>query len=190
MPPTPGATPISIRSSFAGRKRAYDGRKRMGLVAAGAWVWSLLLLAFASIAPGAGLAVILASVVVGALVVLASTIFYRREVAHWSGEAESCSTEQSCGNEPCSSEGGSCHASLEREMAAKVLEMELERLRLTLRAKYGPDLVFFALWTILGAAISVRASTDSISLAAALVALASLAVLAARFRLSALVFGR
>ncbi|MDA8398000.1 MAG: hypothetical protein M0Z29_09165 [Actinomycetota bacterium] len=190
MPQIPGATPISIRSSFAGRKRAYDGRKRMGLVAAGAWVWSLLLLAFASIAPGAGLAAILASVALGSLVVIVSTLAYRREVARWSGEAESCSTEQSCGNESCSSEGGSCSARLEREMASKVLEMEQERLRITLRTKYGPDLVFFALWAILGAAISARASTVSISLAAALVTLSSMAVLAARLRLSTLVFGR
>ena len=190
MPQTPGATPISIRPSFATRKRAYDSRRRMGLAAAGAWVWSLLLLAFASIAPRAGLEAILASVAVGAAVALASVVSYRREVARWSGGGESCSAEQSCGSEACSSEGGSCHARLERETASEVLDMELERLRLTLRAKYGPDLVFFALWAALGAAISARAATSSIAVAGGLLSVASVAVVAARLRLSRLVFGR
>ena len=190
MPQSPGATPITIKPSFAGRKRAYESRRRLGLVAAGAWVWTLLLLAFASIAPGAGMAAILASVVVGAAVAVAAALFSHREVARWLNEGESCSAEQSCGNESCSSQGGSCQARLEREMASKVLEMEIERLRLTLRAQYGPDLVFFALWAVLGAAIAVRASTASIEVAAAAMAIASVAVLAARICLSALVFGR
>ena len=190
MQQVPGATPITIKASFAGRKRAYDGRKRLALVAAGGWVWTLLLLAFASIAPGAGIAAIAASIVVGAGVVLASVISFRREAARWSGDGESCSVEQSCGNEACSAEGGSCHSRLEREMASKILDMELDKLRLTLRAKYGPDLLFFAFWTVLGLAISLRAASASISLSGALVALSSLGVLAARVRLSGLVFGR
>ncbi|MDA8117510.1 MAG: hypothetical protein M0000_09105 [Actinomycetota bacterium] len=190
MQQVPGATPITIKASFAGRKRAYDGRKRLALVAAGAWVWTLLLLAFASIAPGAGIAAIGASVMVGAGIALATILSYRREAARWSGDGESCSAEQSCGNEACSAEGGSCHSRLERELASKILDMELERLRLTLRAKYGPDLLFFAFWTVLGLVISLGAASASIALAGALVALSSLGVLGARVHLSSLVFGR
>ena len=190
MQQVPGATPITIKASFAGRKRAYDARMRVALVAAGAWVWSLVLLAFSSIAPGAGLPALAASIVVGAVAALALIVSFRRETARWSVEGESCGAEQSCGKESCSAEGGSCHSRLEREMASKILEMEFERLRLTLRAKYGPDLLFFAFWTVLGSAISLRAATPSIALAAGIVALASLGVLAARVRLSSLVFAR
>ncbi len=175
----PGATRLRVR---------YLTRKRFALVAIASWLYGILLLGIANaFSIGLGATLIVATLAASSVLV-AALWSWKKEKLAWS-VATGCSQSATCGQLECESPGQGCGAKLAQESERLALEAELRRLRLLLRFRFGPDLLFFAMWIAIAGAFFFSSLEASVRIAATFLGVASLLVIVARLALSSFIFG-
>ena len=179
------------------RQARYLSLKRFALLSAYFWMSSLLALAIAELFPTSlGIAL---SITIFTLILVTALVFLdrRRERSLWyaTENQTDCERLDSCSQITCNSgsniASGGCALKFRDHLQTQIFEMELDRLRLMLRRKFGYDIVFFLGWIVFCSfRLANHTNSTSVRLALSIVLVSSLLVIVARVTISQIAFAK